>query len=71
MDWINLHNVVNAVVFAGIGLLILTLAFVIFDRITPGKLWEEIVDKSNTALAIIAGAWTLAIAMIIAAAIRG
>lgn len=70
-DWINLHYVVNAVIFSGLGLLLLAIAFYIFDRMTPGALWQEIVEKQNTALAIVAGSVTIGIAMIIAAAIRG
>lgn len=70
-DWINLHFIANAVIFSALGLLILAAAFVIFDKMTPGALWQEIVEKQNVALAIVAGSVTIGIAMIIAAAIRG
>jgi uncharacterized membrane protein YjfL (UPF0719 family) len=41
------------------------------DRLTPGHLWKEIVEEQNRALAIVVGAFTLGIALIIAASISG
>lgn len=68
---VNVHAVVNVVVFAVIGLVVLGFSFFLFDRITPGNLWKEIVEEKNLALAVTAGAMTLAIAQIIASAIHG
>ncbi len=68
---INLKLVFSSLVFAIIGLVVLWVSFFIFDKATPGNFWKEIVDEHNIALAILAGAMTLAIAQIIAAAIHG
>jgi uncharacterized membrane protein YjfL (UPF0719 family) len=68
---ISMKYVVAALVFSGIGILVLGVAFWAFDKITPGNLWKEIVEEQNVALAITAGAFTIAIAQIIASAIHG
>jgi len=68
---ISTKYVVSALVFSGIGIVILSMAFWLFDKITPGNLWKEIVEEQNIALAITAAAFTLAIAQIIASAIHG
>ncbi|HLJ30408.1 MAG TPA: DUF350 domain-containing protein [Candidatus Angelobacter sp.] len=71
MDFsILLHNLVNAAVFAAIGIVIFVVAFVVMDKITPYHLWKEIVQEHNMALAILVGAMSLGICIIIAAAIH-
>jgi putative membrane protein len=67
---IQLTNVVNAIVYAGIGIVIFGLAFLIIDKFTPYNLWKEIVQEHNTALAILLGAMSLGICVIIAAAVH-
>lgn len=69
MDLI-LHNVVNALVFALVGIVIFVLAFLIIDKVTPYHLWKEIVQEHNTALAILVGAMSIGICIIIAAAVH-
>ena len=68
---LSMRFVGAAIGYSALGLVILLISFVIFDKITPGNLWKEIVEEHNVALAITAGAMTLAIAQIIAAAIHG
>lgn len=68
---INLKYMVAAIVFSGIGIVVLAVSFLIFDKLTPGNLWKEIVEEQNIALAITTAAMTLAIAQIIASAIHG
>jgi putative membrane protein len=63
--------VINALVFSVLGLALLALSFVVFDKLTPGILWKEIVEGRNIALAIVAGAFTIAMALIIASSIHG
>ena len=70
-QFISLKFVVNGLVFSFIGLVVLGGSFVIFDKLTPGNLWKEIVEEQNVALAIASGAFTLAMAHIIASAIHG
>ena len=71
MQAVNMFLVLNAFVFAALGLVVLTVSFIVFDKFTPGNLWQEIVEKHNIALAIVVGSMTLAIAQIIASAIHG
>jgi putative membrane protein len=70
MMGIQLNNVVNAVVYAGIGIVIFLVAFLVLDRVTPYNLWKEIVQEHNTALAILLGGMSLGICVIIAAAVH-
>ena len=43
---------VNSVVFSVIGLVTLLVCFFIVDKLTPGELWKELVERKNTAVAI-------------------
>ena len=65
-----LHNALAAVLFAAIGVLLFILAFMLFDRLTPGSLWKEIIEDQNTALGVLMGAVAIALAIIIAAAVH-
>jgi putative membrane protein len=67
---IQLNNVVNAIVYAAIGIVIFAGAFLIIDKVTPYNLWKEIVQEHNTALAILLGAMSLGICVIIASAVH-
>ena len=70
MMGVQLANVVNAVVYAAIGIVIFALAFLLIDKLTPYNLWKEIVQEHNTALAILLGAMSLGICVIIASAVH-
>ena len=50
---VQLNNVVNAIVYAAIGIVIFAGAFLVLDKITPYNLWKEIVQEHNLALAIL------------------
>jgi uncharacterized membrane protein YjfL (UPF0719 family) len=63
--------IVGSVLFALIGVAIFWLCFVLVDKLTPYKLWEEIIEKKNVALAIVVGSMCIAIGMIVAAAVHG
>ncbi len=67
---VQLSNVVNAIVYAAIGIVIFAGAFLVIDKVTPYNLWKEIVQEHNTALAILLGAMSLGICVIIAAAVH-
>jgi putative membrane protein len=67
----NLKYLYASVAYSLVGIVILTVSFVIIEKITPQNIYKEIVEKGNTALAIIAGAFILAIAIIIGSAIHG
>jgi uncharacterized membrane protein YjfL (UPF0719 family) len=63
-------NAVAAIVFALIGVLLFILAFMLFDKLTPGSLWKELIEDQNTALGVLMGAVAIALAIIIAAAVH-
>jgi len=68
---VDIGNVLNALVYAFLGVIIFGVSFVVIDLITPYKLWKEIIEEHNSALAIVVGAMSLGICIIIAAAIHG
>lgn len=63
-------NVAAAVVFSLLGIALFVFAFVLFDRLTPGSLWKELIDDQNTALGVLMGGVAIALAIIIAAAVH-
>lgn len=63
-------NVLAASVFAGIGVVLFVVAFVLLDIMTPGKLWDEIGVKHNQAAATLMGCVAIALGIIVAAAIH-
>jgi len=68
---VGFKYVLNALLFSFVGLIVLGGSFFIFDKLTPGNLWKEIVEEHNIALAIAAGAFMISMAQIIASAIHG
>ncbi len=71
MEYLNLKALTASVVYSVLGILILVVSFAIINKMTPGTLWREIIEEHNTALAIMAAAFMLAVALIISAAIHG
>jgi putative membrane protein len=65
------HSMFNVVVFALLGIALAIFGFKIFDKLTPGKLDEEILQKQNIAAAILAGAFILGVCIIVAACVHG
>ncbi|HTG27767.1 MAG TPA: DUF350 domain-containing protein [Methylomirabilota bacterium] len=70
MNLIPVANILSALVFTFIGLLVFVIAFVIMDKVTPYHLWKEIVQEHNLALAVLLGAMSIGICIIIASAIH-
>lgn len=62
-------NLLAALIFSLLGIVVLVLTFVVSDKLTPYDLWREIVEKQNVALALLAGLGLLGVSIIIAAAI--
>jgi putative membrane protein len=62
---------VATLVYAGIGILVFAVGFLIWDRLTPIDMWKEICVNQNNAIAILAGSVAIALAIIIGAAIHG
>src|SRR5437588_1003439 len=53
------YPLLNAIIFAGLGIVIFVLSFMIIDKFTPFHLWTEIVKEKNVALAILLGAMSI------------
>ena len=67
MNWLILAN---SVLYAFLGVVIFCVTFIIVDKFTPYHLWKELVEKQNTAIAIVVGFFALGICVIVAAAIH-
>ena len=63
-------NIRAALVVAFIGIAVFVSAFVVIDKLTPYDLWKEIVEEKNLALAVLVGAMSIGICIIIAAAVH-
>ncbi|WP_367849313.1 DUF350 domain-containing protein [Rhodoferax sp. WC2427] len=70
IEWLRPEVVLGSVVYALVGVAIFGLCFVVMDKLTPYKLWEEIIEKQNLALALVVAAMSLGICIIVAAAIH-
>jgi putative membrane protein len=70
MEGFRIDFVINAIVFALIGIVLFVGTFAIVDKLTPYNLWAEIVEKQNVALAVMVGAMSLGLCIIIAAAVH-
>jgi putative membrane protein len=66
----DFHPVLNAVIFAVLGIAIFAGSFALLDAMTPYDLWKQLCEERNTALAIVVGAAALGICIIIAAAVH-
>ena len=71
LDWLKPAVIFGSVFYAFIGVLILWVCFILFDKITPYRLWDELVEKKNVALAIVVGSMCIAIGLIVSAAVHG
>ena len=67
----KLEKMVDALVFAGIGLVVFAIAFWLMTKLAPFSVKKEIEEDQNTALAIIMAGVLIAISLIIAAAVSG
>jgi uncharacterized membrane protein YjfL (UPF0719 family) len=66
----NPGYLLNAIIYSCLGIVIFSLAFALIDRLTPYDLWKEICENRNTALAIMVGAMSIGICIIIASAVH-
>jgi putative membrane protein len=71
IEWLKPAVFFGSMLYALIGVAVFWISFIVVDKMTPYKLWEEIVEKKNLALAIVVGAMFIAIGQIVAAAIHG
>ena len=59
--------VLNALIFAVLGIVIYAVALAVMVKFPPFDLWKEIVTERNVAAGIVAGAVALGLAWIVAA----
>jgi len=71
LEWLKPGAFFGSILYALIGVLMFWVSFLIIDKITPYDLWAELVEKQNMALAIVVGAMSLGISIIVAAAVVG
>jgi uncharacterized membrane protein YjfL (UPF0719 family) len=64
------YPLLNAVLFACLGIALFGAASAVLLKLTPWNLWREIVQERNVAAAVFAGAVALGICWIIAAAMH-
>ncbi|MFG6447347.1 DUF350 domain-containing protein [Roseateles sp. BYS180W] len=70
-EWLKPAVVLGSVLYAVIGVVVLWVSFVVIDKLTPYKLWEQIVEHKNLALGVVVAGMFVAIGQIVAAAIHG
>ena len=71
IEWLKPGVIAGSVIYALIGVAIFWICFLLVDKLTPYRLWDEIIEKKNVALAIVVGSMCLAIGLIVAAAVHG
>jgi putative membrane protein len=62
-------NVLLSVLFALVGFILLFVGYRVFDALTPRNLGKCIFEDGNVAAAIVAGAFIVGLAIVVAAAI--
>jgi len=68
---LDAQHLLGAVIYSGLGAAVFFAWFVIFDKLTPYDLWNEVVVKQNRALATVIAGLSVAMGMIIAASMLG
>ena len=70
-DSLIIDHLVAAAVYSVLGAILFGVLFLLVELLTPFSIKHEIVEEHNTALAIIIGAFAIALGMIVSAAIAG
>jgi uncharacterized membrane protein YjfL (UPF0719 family) len=65
----TVSNALLSILFAVIGFVLLFVGYRVFDWLTPADLADDIFRKNNVAAAIFAGAFVIALAIVISHAI--
>jgi putative membrane protein len=71
IEWLKPAAFFGSILYAVIGVLVFWISFLILDKLTPYRLWEELIDKQNVALGVVVASMALGICIIVAAAIHG
>ena len=67
---LHLAPMVGTIVYSILGCIVFFVGFIVFEKLTPFSIRKEIEEDQNVALGVIIGAAMIALAIIIAAAIR-
>ena len=70
MEYLKPAALIGSILYSLIGIVIMYVAFIVIDKITPYDLWKELCENRNQPIATVAAAFLIAIAIIIAAAIH-
>ncbi|GAA4033702.1 hypothetical protein GCM10022281_12030 [Sphingomonas rosea] len=68
---LSINTFLATLLYAFMGIVIFVFSFVLVDKLTPGDLWREIIERKNLAVALLAGSVAIGISTIIAAAVHG
>jgi uncharacterized membrane protein YjfL (UPF0719 family) len=71
LEWLKPEVFFGSLLYALLGVAVFWVCFVIIDKLTPYRLWAEITEKQNVALAIVVGAMCISIGLIVAASVHG
>ena len=71
IEWLKPGVFFGSIIYALVGVLVFWICFVIIDKLTPYRLWDEIIEKKNLALAIVVASMCISIGLIVSAAIHG
>jgi hypothetical protein len=66
---LSLGSIVTSIVYGLLGLILLLIGYYIYEVITPFSVKDELITHRNAAVAIVAAAFILGMAIVIAAAI--
>ncbi|MEO7742513.1 MAG: DUF350 domain-containing protein [Usitatibacter sp.] len=70
IEYLKPAALIGSVIYSVIGVVLVIVAFVIVDKITPYDLWKELIENRNQPLATVVAAFCIAIAIIVAASIH-
>lgn len=66
---VKLSQIVSTIVYAALGFVLFLISLWIMEKLTHFSIRKEIVEEHNTSLAIVLGAFYIAMALIIAAVV--
>lgn len=64
-------QLLSAVIYTVFGSIAFAIAFKVLNWLTPNDFWHEILEEHNQALAIVIGAISIGLSIIIASAVKG
>ena len=70
MNELRFAPIISTIVYSLLGIVVFLVGVILIDKLTPYSVQKEIGEDQNIALGIIVGAMMIALAIIIAAAIR-